>query len=358
MTQVSLRQLSRRFGDHLAVRELNLDIESGEMVAFLGPSGCGKTTTLRMITGLLRPTSGDVLFDGKSVLDVPTERRGAVMVFQKHLLFPTMDVAQNVGFGLKMAGVDKREIASRVSEMLDLVELSGLETRKAHELSGGQQQRVALARALVVRPQVLLLDEPLANLDANLRITMRQLIRTIQSEMDITAIFVTHDQEEAVMLADRVALMFDGVLQQVGTPDVFYNGPRTKRVAQFFRSNNFLSGIRTGTTIRTSVGEITVDPERVPGGDGPVVLTVRPEDVEISMQGSGQGNIVVARVKSPIYMGSHTELVVSIGDETWHVQGSASLAADEGDEIYLRLPPEHVWIVEDDAVAPEESVAV
>ena len=144
MTQVSLQQLSRRFGDHLAVRELNLDIESGEMVAFLGPSGCGKTTTLRMITGLLRPSSGDILFDGESVLDVPTERRGAVMVFQKHLLFPTMNVAQNVGFGLKMANVDKSEIASRVTEMLDLVELSGLETRKAHELSGGQQQRVDL----------------------------------------------------------------------------------------------------------------------------------------------------------------------------------------------------------------------
>jgi ABC-type Fe3+/spermidine/putrescine transport system ATPase subunit len=358
MTQVSLQQLSRRFGDHLAVRELNLEIESGEMVAFLGPSGCGKTTTLRMITGLLRPSSGNILFDGESVLDVPTERRGAVMVFQKHLLFPTMNVAQNVGFGLKMAGVDKSEAASRVSEMLDLVELSGLETRKAHELSGGQQQRVALARALVVRPQVLLLDEPLANLDANLRITMRQLIRTIQSELDITAIFVTHDQEEAVMLADRVALMFDGVLQQVGKPNVFYRGPRTKRVAQFFRNDNFLSGIRTGATVRTSVGEITVNPERVPGGDGPVVITVRPEDVELSTQASGQGNIVAGRVKSPIYMGSYTELVVSVGDQTWHVQGSASLAADEGDEIYLRLPTEHVWIVEDDAVAPEESVAV
>jgi len=362
MTQVSLQQLSRRFGDHLAVRELNLDIESGEMVAFLGPSGCGKTTTLRMITGLLQPSSGDILFDGESVLEVPTERRGAVMVFQKHLLFPTMNVAQNVGFGLKMAHVDKSEIASRVTEILDLVELSGLETRKAHELSGGQQQRVALARALVVRPQVLLLDEPLANLDANLRITMRQLIRTIQSELDITAIFVTHDQEEAVMLADRVALMFDGILQQVGEPDVFYRRPRTKRVAQFFRSDNFLSGIRTGAAVQTSVGEITLDPERVPGADGPVVLTVRPEDVEISTQGSGQGNTVVGQVESPIYMGSYTELLVSVGDETWQVQGPASLAAKEGDEIYLRLPTEHVWIVEDDAVAPEEvpedSVAV
>ena len=241
MTDVSLQSLSRRFGDNVAVRDLSLDIESGELVAFLGPSGCGKTTTLRMITGLLRPTSGDVQFDGESVVEIPTERRGAVMVFQKHLLFPTMDVAQNVGFGLKMAGVDKSEISSRVSEMLRLVELPGLEERKAHELSGGQQQRVALARALVVRPKVLLLDEPLANLDANLLITMRQLIRSIQSELGITAIFVTHDQEEAVMLADRVALMLDGVLQQVGSPDVFYRSPRTTEVARFFRNGNFLA---------------------------------------------------------------------------------------------------------------------
>jgi ABC-type Fe3+/spermidine/putrescine transport system ATPase subunit len=358
MTKVSLQQLSRRFGDHLAVRELNLEIESGEMVAFLGPSGCGKTTTLRMITGLLQPTSGDVLFDGESVLEIPTERRGAVMVFQKHLLFPTMNVAQNVGFGLKMASVDKSEINSRVTEILELVELPGLENRKAHELSGGQQQRVALARALVVRPQVLLLDEPLANLDANLRITMRQLIRTIQSEMGITAIFVTHDQEEAVMLADRVALMFDGVLQQVGNPDVFYRSPRTKRVAQFFRSGNFLSGVRTGATVRTSVGDITVDTDRVPAGDGPVVLAVRPEDVELSAQASGQENLVAGTVESLIYMGSYTQLVVRLGDDTWHVQGSALLEADEGDQIYLRLPMERVWIVEDDGVAAEEPVAV
>ena len=358
MTQVSLQRLSRRFGDHLAVRELNLDIESGEMVAFLGPSGCGKTTTLRMITGLLRPTSGDILFDGESVLEVPTEKRGAVMVFQKHLLFPTMNVAQNVGFGLKMAGVDKAEINRRVSEMLELVELPGLELRKAHELSGGQQQRVALARALVVRPQVLLLDEPLANLDANLRITMRQLIRTIQSEIDITAIFVTHDQEEAVMLADRVALMFDGVLQQVGEPDVFYRKPATKRVAQFFRSNNFLSGVRSGDIVRTDVGDITVDPDRVEGGDGPVVLSVRPEDVELATHGADGENVIVGRIESPIYMGSHTQLVVTLGDDTWQVLGPASLSANQGEAISLRLPPEHVWIVENDAVVSDSSVAV
>ncbi|GBD84043.1 spermidine/putrescine import ATP-binding protein PotA [bacterium BMS3Abin02] len=353
MTDVSLRHLSRRFGDLVAVQELNLDIESGEMMAFLGPSGCGKTTTLRMITGLIQPTSGDVLFGGKSVLGIPTERRGAVLMFQKHLLFPTMNVAQNVGFGLKMAGVDKAEIARRVSEMLELVELPGLETRKAHELSGGQQQRVALARALVVGPEVLLLDEPLANLDANLRITMRQLIRSIQRELGITAIFVTHDQEEAVMLADRVALMFDGVLQQVGTPDVFFRCPRTIGVAHFFRNTNFLTGRRTGSTVRTEVGDLEVDSSRVPAGNGPVVLTVRPEEVQLVTGESGQNNVVPATVTSLIYMGSFTQLVVKVGRATWHVQGPGTLRVDEGDRIRLCLPRDHIWIVEDDATAAD-----
>ncbi len=360
MTDVSLQTLSRSFGDNVAVRELNLDIQSGELLAFLGPSGCGKTTTLRMITGLLRPTSGDVLFDGESVLEIPTERRGAVMVFQKHLLFPTMDVAQNVGFGLKMGGVDKVEITERVNEILRLVELSGFEGRKAHELSGGQQQRVALARALVVEPKVLLLDEPLANLDANLRITMRQLIRSIQSELGITAIFVTHDQEEAVMLADRVALMLDGVLQQVGSPDVFYRSPRTTRIARFFRNGNFLAGVRTGSTVQTNLGEITLDSTRVPAGDGPAVLTIRPEEIELTSEGSGQDNVVPATVTSVIYMGSHTQLVVEVGDSSWHVHGPAGLQATEGARIYLRLPLEHLWIVEEDSAPalPEETVAV
>jgi len=359
MTAVSIQHLSKEFDDTLAARDLNLDIESGEMVAFLGPSGCGKTTTLRMITGLIDPTSGDVQFDGKSILNIPTEKRGAVMVFQKHLLFPTMNVAQNVGFGLKMEGVDKAEIDRRVSEMLSLVELPGLEDRKAHELSGGQQQRIALARALVVRPKVLLLDEPLANLDANLRITMRQLIRDMQRELGITAIFVTHDQEEAVMLADRIALMFDGVLQQVGVPDAFYRTPRTAGVARFFRDGNFLVGERNGSSVRTNVGDIEIDKSWVRPGDGPVVLTVRPEEIELVTDDSNMTNVVSATLTSLIYMGSHTKLVIDVGGATWHVQAAATLRLAEGDSIRLRLPIGDVWIVEDDATTfePEDATA-
>ena len=350
MTDVSLVHLGRAFGDKWAVKDLNLEIASGEMVALLGPSGCGKTTTLRMITGLARPTTGDVLFDGSSVVDVPTERREAVLIFQQHLLFPTMTVAQNVGFGLKMAGMGKGEINRRVEEMLERVELSGFGTRKAHELSGGQQQRVALARGLVTHPKVLLLDEPLANLDANLRITMRHLIRSIQRDLGITAIFVTHDQEEAVMLADRIALMFDGSLQQVGQPDEFYRHPRTAGIASFFRSQNFLPGTRHGNVVSTGAGDLVVGHNVADTGDGPVVVTARPETLMLS-RGAGGENCLPAKVTSAIYMGTHTQVFVQLADTTWTVHAPPSATLKTGDQVLVELPKEHIWILEDDSVA-------
>ena len=350
MTDVSLVHLGRAFGDKWAVRDLNLEIASGEMVALLGPSGCGKTTTLRMITGLARPTTGDVLFDGSSVVEVPTERRGAVLIFQQHLLFPTMTVAQNVGFGLKMAGMGKGEINQRVEEMLERVELSGFGTRKAHELSGGQQQRVALARGLVTHPKVLLLDEPLANLDANLRITMRHLIRSIQRDLGITAIFVTHDQEEAVMLADRIALMFDGTLQQVGQPDEFYRHPRTAGIASFFRSQNFLPGTRRGNVVSTGAGDLAVGHNVADTGDGPVVVTARPETLTLSNRAGGE-NCLPATVTSAIYMGTHTQVFVQLADTTWTVHAPPSATLKTGDQVLVELPKEHIWILEGDSEA-------
>ena len=348
MTDVSLVHLGRAFGDKWAVKDLNLEIASGEMVALLGPSGCGKTTTLRMITGLARPSTGDVLFDGSSVVEVPTERRGAVLIFQQHLLFPTMTVAQNVGFGLKMAGMDKAELNRRVEEMLERVELPGFGDRKAHQLSGGQQQRVALARGLVTHPKVLLLDEPLANLDANLRITMRHLIRSIQRDLGITAIFVTHDQEEAVMLADRIALMFDGTLQQVGQPDEFYRHPRSAGIARFFRSQNFLSGTRRGNVVTTSVGDLVVGDDLAATGDGPVVVTARPETVTLESRG-GKENSLPATVSSAIYMGTHTQVFVQLADATWTVHAPPSVTVNAGDRVSVELPKEHIWILEDDS---------
>jgi len=343
MTQVVLKDLTRRFGSVVAVDALNLEINSGEMVAFLGPSGCGKTTTLRMITGLLLPSSGDVIFDGRSIVSIPTEKRGAVMVFQKHLLFPTMDVAQNVGFGLRMAKVDKRETDRRVSEMLELVRLPGYEKRRPHELSGGQQQRIALARALVVKPKVLLLDEPLANLDANLRLEMRELIRGIQRELGITAVFVTHDQEEAVMLADRVALMFDGVLQQYDTPQAFYDRPGSARVANFFRNENVLPGTRRGDVVETPTGPLEIDASRVNLPDGAVMLTVRPEDVRLVPNGGG--NLLNARVVSQVYMGTHTQVLLDVQGQKWLAHGPADYHAVDGSTIPIQLPKSRIWLL-------------
>lgn len=343
MTTVSLRHLTRRFGDVVAVNDLNLEISSGELVAFLGPSGCGKTTTLRMITGLLLPSDGDVMFDGQSVLTIPTEKRGAVMVFQKHLLFPTMNVAQNVGFGLRMQKVPKAEINRRVSEMLELVRLPGLENRRAHELSGGQQQRIALARALIVQPKVLLLDEPLANLDANLRLEMRELIRTIQRDLKITAIFVTHDQEEAVMLADKVALMFDGVLQQYGLPQDFYERPQSTKVAQFFRNNNFLAGTKQGNTVETPLGQVQIDPGKVNLADGPVLLTVRPEDVQLNP--TKMENALQVTVQSSVYMGTYNQILLNVNNDTWQAHGPADLQLQPGQSISIQLPENRIWLL-------------
>ncbi len=342
MTHVTLKNLTRRFDEVVAVDNLNLEIDSGELTAFLGPSGCGKTTTLRMITGLLVPTEGDVLFDGKSVLTVPTEKRGAVMVFQKHLLFPTMSIAQNVGFGLRMQGMKKDEISARVSEMLELVQLPGFETRRAHELSGGQQQRVALARALIVRPTVLLLDEPLANLDANLRLDMRELIRSIQQELKITTIFVTHDQEEAVMLADRIALMFDGVLQQYDTPKAFYERPSTAGVTRFFRNDNLLPGTKKGDRVETALGTLQIDSQKILQGDGRVLITVRPEDIQ--MGGSGNGNDIPVRVLSSVYMGTHTQVIMDVAGQTWQALAEADLELADS-EIRIGLPKKHIWVL-------------
>jgi ABC-type Fe3+/spermidine/putrescine transport system ATPase subunit len=343
MTTVTLKNLTRRFGDVVAVENLNLEIASGELVAFLGPSGCGKTTTLRMITGLLLPSDGDVLFDGKSVLTIPTERRGAVMVFQKHLLFPTMNVAQNVGFGLRMQKVSRSEIDRRVSEMLELVKLPGYEKRRAHELSGGQQQRVALARALIVRPNVLLLDEPLANLDANLRLEMRELIRSIQRELGITTVFVTHDQEEAVMLADRIALMFEGVLQQYDVPQAFYERPMSAEAAHFFRNDNFLPGVRRGDVVETALGALEIDPGKVALPDGDVILTVRPEDV--MLLANSRNNLIPAKVLARVYMGTYSQVQLEVCGQMWLAHGPADFHAHEGDAITVQLPRSRIWLL-------------
>ncbi|GAB4442097.1 MAG: ABC transporter ATP-binding protein [Anaerolineae bacterium] len=341
MTSLALRTLSRSFGDVAAVRRLNLAVDSGELVAFLGPSGCGKTTTLRMIAGLLAPDSGDILFDGASVLAVPSEKRGAVMVFQKHLLFPNMTVGQNVGFGLRMRGVDRAGIADRVAEMLALVQLPGFESRRPHQLSGGQQQRVALARALITRPRLLLLDEPLANLDANLRLEMRELICHVQRKLGITTIFVTHDQEEAVMMADRVALMFNGELLQFATPRTLYEQPASAAVARFFRNENFISGTKQGDTVITPAGTLRVAAAGAQP-DGPVQLTIRPE--AITLNPAAGVNCIRAAVREVVYLGTHSRVRLDVAGHPWEATASADWVPPPDRDITLGLPPERLWL--------------
>jgi ABC-type Fe3+/spermidine/putrescine transport system ATPase subunit len=324
-----------------ALDGLTLDIEGGGLTALLGPSGCGKTTALRLIAGLLAPTSGDIAFGGRSVLHVPPEQRGTVMVFQNALLFPHMNVAGNVGFALRMRGVPSAEIAARVAAMLDLVRLPGLGHRRPAELSGGQQARVALARALVAGPKVLLLDEPLSNLDAHLRGEMRDLIRAVHRQLGVTTVLVTHDQEEAVALADRIALLLDGRLRQYDRPEAFFRRPADAGVAAFFGARNFIRGVAAGGVFDSPLGRLAL-PAGLP--DGPGLLTFRPEAVR---PGSAPVNAIGALVTDRLYLGTLTRLTLAVGDQQIEAALSPDLAESiaPGDPITVNLPPASLWVM-------------
>jgi ABC-type Fe3+/spermidine/putrescine transport system ATPase subunit len=343
MTRVSLNHLTKTYSgaQPAAVNDLSLEIPQGEVTALLGPSGCGKTTTMKMIAGLTAPTSGDIAFDGVSVLQVKPENRSAVMVFQDHLLFPYMSVAENIGFGLKMRYEAKPKVALRVAEMLELVQLPGLGQRRPSELSGGQQQRVALARALILRPKVLLLDEPLSNLDAHLRFEMRDLIRSLQKELGLTTIFVTHDQEEAVVLADRIALILEGKLRQFDRPEVFFKCPVDEAAARFFGGRNFVPGISDGAVFNSALGAL-----RLPQGvlAGPGTLTFRPENVRLAQSPE---NCILARLVNCLYMGTQTQLRLTVGDVTIEAVVSPGVAEGlrAGMQLPITLPQDALWVL-------------
>ena len=264
------------------------------------------------------------------------------MVFQNYLLFPYMTIAENIGFGLKMRKVDRKEIRTRVTDMLDLVQLPGFEDRKPRQLSGGQQQRIALARALIVQPNVLLLDEPLSNLDAHLRDEMRELIRRIQTEMEITTVFVTHDQEEAVVLADRIALLFDGQLQQFDVPDAFFESPESIEIAKFFGGTNFISGRYEGGEITTAIGRFRAPRSAVEGGDA--VLSIRPEAVTL---GATEGNSVMGRIRSHVYVGRYARFRVTLGEiEVEAITDPAQVKLfNDGDEVPVTFDPAKIWVI-------------
>ena len=344
MTHVSIKNLTKIYPGSTvpSLDNLSLEIASGSLTALLGPSGCGKTTTMKMIAGLLDQTEGDVTFDNISILNEKPENRGVVMVFQNHLLFPYMNVQDNIGFGLKMRNVDKDQIYKRVLEMLDLVKLPNMENRMPKELSGGQQQRVALARALIVQPKVLLLDEPLSNLDAHLRFEMRDLIRNLQQSMGITTIFVTHDQEEAVVLADQVALILDGRLKQYDKPDVFYKRPTDVLTAQFFGGQNFIKGTSKNNLFNSNIGEFTL-PQNCLKGSG--ILTFRPENVQIGKAPKNL-NTIKAKIMDKIFLGTQTRLKLSINDEVIQVIANPNEVeeTDTGIEIDINIPPSSLWV--------------
>ena len=343
MTRLTLSALGLTYpgAARPALDRLTLDLPGGGLTALLGPSGCGKTTVLKLVAGLLSPDTGDIAFDGRSVLSDRAETRGAVMVFQNALLFPHMTLAENVGFGLRMRGLPAAETAARVDAMLDLVRLPGLGRRRPSELSGGQQGRAALARALIVQPKVLLLDEPLANLDAHLRGEMRDLIRMVQKDLGITTVFVTHDQEEAVAIADRIALLIGGQLRQYDRPEAFYRRPADAGVAAFFGGRNILPGIVADGVFDGPLGRLTL-PAGFPSGPG--LLTFRPETVRL---GPAPLNTVEAVVTGRLYLGTLTRLTLALGG----TRIEAALAPDlaeavaPGDTLTLNLPPASLWVM-------------
>ena len=336
-TRVTLTDLVVDYGSGPVVDGVSLDVEPGSLVALLGPSGCGKSTTLRAVAGLLQPRAGDVRFDGASVVHVAPEKRPVAMVFQSPLLFPHMSIGDNVAFGLRMRGVDRAERRRRAAEALERVQLSGVADRRPGQLSGGQEQRVSLARALVVQPQVLLLDEPFSALDASLRVEVRELVAGLQREAGVTTLFVTHDQEEATVLADRVALVLDGRLVQVGTPRELYERPTSLAVARFFGTANAFDGVVAGGRWRGALGEVPVAAD-----DGPGVLLVRQEAVRVVGPSDTGVDAVVTRTS---YAGTAVRAWADVAgtEVALVVDPTARLTA--GDRVRLHVPPEHCTVV-------------
>ena len=316
MAYLTLSNISKQFGETYAVRDFNLDVEKGEFVSFLGPSGCGKTTTLRMVAGFETPTEGEIILDGADITVKAPNQRNMGMIFQSYALFPNMTVAQNIGFGLRVRNTSKSEIDDRVKDMVRLVNLEQHVNKYPYQLSGGQQQRVALARALAIRPDVLLLDEPLSALDAKIRVSLRDQIRDIQKRLGITAIFVTHDQEEALSISDRIVVMYDGNVEQVGTPFEIYNFPRTPFVA------NFVGSLNTAVAEVTdpAKGLLSVDGVRLVSAakmDGlkkgdKVRIAIRPERFSFASEVK-KANVIDCRIENITFLGSVVRVHILIG---------------------------------------------
>jgi spermidine/putrescine transport system ATP-binding protein len=360
---VELGSLTKRFDDVTAVDDISLEIQAGEFFSLLGPSGCGKTSTLRMIAGFEPPTSGKILLDGVDVGSWAPNRRNVNTVFQNYALFPFLTVAENVAFGMRYKSVPKSERNDRAAKALELVQLSGYENRRPNQLSGGQQQRVALARALVLRPAVLLLDEPLGALDAKIRKQLRIELKALQEEVGITFVFVTHDQEEALSMSDRVAVMNAGRIEQVGTPEVAYESPGTTFVADFLGVSNLMDAETVGwgkDECTVQVGDFKL---RAGCGDlsarGTVKIVARPERVELLGHGSERENCLPGMVERTVYVGASLQVMVRLATGA-QLQASIANTGEasgypQGTPVAVHVPPDALRVLsgESQATAPD-----
>ncbi len=331
MAYLELKNVSKSFSGVVAVHDFSLDIEKGSLVSFLGPSGCGKTTTLRMIAGFEQPDGGTIDLDGEDITTVPPNKRDIGMVFQAYALFPNMTVRENVAFGLKMKKFSKELTDKRVNEVLDMVRLQNTAKRYPHQLSGGQQQRIALARALAVQPRVLLLDEPLSALDAEVRVALRAEIRRIQSELAITTVYVTHDQEEALSISDRVVVMDKGIIQQVGTPIDIYRAPLNRFVATFIgTANQFYGKVNGKAIVACEKLQLITSPLTEFNNNQNVVVLVRPENIQVhATKPDKKGwNVLEGVVETITFHGAVTRLGVHINDQQ-RVVADITVAANE-----------------------------
>lgn len=342
---IELRHISKVYSDNgfKAVDDFNLEVKRGEFVTFLGPSGCGKTTTLRMIAGFEMPTSGEILLNGEDISQLPANKRPINTVFQRYALFPHMNIYDNIAFGLKLKKLPKEEIRKKVKRVLDIVDLEGFENRKISTLSGGQQQRIAIARALVNEPEILMLDEPLGALDLKMRQEMQLELKHMHDELGITFIYVTHDQEEALTMSDKIVVLSEGRIQQIGTPEDIYNEPQNAFVADFIGESNIFKGIMTGhMKVRFCGGEFMGMDDVAEGTLVDVV--VRPEDVIITKPEDG---IIEGKVVSVIFKGMHYEVTVESGKYEMVIRTTKCYSV--GERIGMRLEPDgiHIMLAED-----------
>ena len=337
---VELRHITKVYDDNVVLDDLSLDVGENEFITLLGPSGCGKTTTLRIVGGFEKPDSGSVFFEGKDITDMPPNQRQLNTVFQKYALFPNMNVGQNIAFGLRIRGKSDAYIRDKIQYALKLVNLQGFERRKVESLSGGQQQRIAIARAIVNEPKLLLLDEPLGALDLKLREDMQYELIRLKEELGITFLYVTHDQEEALTMSDKVVVLNNGYIQQMGTPEEIYNEPQNAFVADFIGESNIIDGIMLRDCFVEFAGAQFDCVDKGFAPNEPVDVVVRPEDVKVVGEGQGQ---LSGMVESVTFKGVHFEMSVTVYGQEWLIHSTQS--QEVGSVIDIRLDPEDIHIM-------------